>query len=171
MLVAGAGTGGTITGIARKLKERCPNVKVSLHLLIHPLLTYCLTWSICVSHMVCWSHLVLSHLVCVSPGSFSLRSWSHLVHPCVSPGLSPIFLFTWFCLTRSASPGLSLGPSVSHWLLSVCLTWSVSHLGHIQSVNGVHCFATVSGLNNISLKRCSTGLEIIIYNINSTRPY
>ncbi|XP_030642085.1 cystathionine beta-synthase b [Chanos chanos] len=28
MLVAGAGTGGTITGIARKLKEKCPNVKV-----------------------------------------------------------------------------------------------------------------------------------------------
>uniref|UniRef100_A0A3B3Z9L8 Cystathionine beta-synthase n=1 Tax=Periophthalmus magnuspinnatus TaxID=409849 RepID=A0A3B3Z9L8_9GOBI len=28
MLVAGAGTGGTITGIARKLKERCPNVKI-----------------------------------------------------------------------------------------------------------------------------------------------
>lgn len=30
MLVAGAGTGGTITGIARKLKEKCPNIKVSL---------------------------------------------------------------------------------------------------------------------------------------------
>lgn len=30
MLVAGAGTGGTITGIARKLKEKCPNVKVSV---------------------------------------------------------------------------------------------------------------------------------------------
>lgn len=29
MLVAGAGTGGTLTGVARKLKERCPNVKVS----------------------------------------------------------------------------------------------------------------------------------------------
>ncbi|KAI1885328.1 hypothetical protein AGOR_G00219010 [Albula goreensis] len=28
MLVAGAGTGGTITGIARKLKERCPNIKI-----------------------------------------------------------------------------------------------------------------------------------------------
>lgn len=28
MLVAGAGTGGTITGIARKLKEKCPNIKV-----------------------------------------------------------------------------------------------------------------------------------------------
>jgi cystathionine beta-synthase len=28
MLVAGAGTGGTITGIATKLKERCPNVKI-----------------------------------------------------------------------------------------------------------------------------------------------
>ncbi|KAM4562055.1 cystathionine beta-synthase b [Fundulus diaphanus] len=28
MLVAGAGTGGTLTGIARKLKEKCPNVKI-----------------------------------------------------------------------------------------------------------------------------------------------
>ncbi|KAM4602075.1 cystathionine beta-synthase-like [Polymixia lowei] len=28
MLVAGAGTGGTITGIARKLKEQCPNIKI-----------------------------------------------------------------------------------------------------------------------------------------------
>ncbi|KAJ8396407.1 hypothetical protein AAFF_G00019840 [Aldrovandia affinis] len=28
MLVAGAGTGGTITGIARKLKETCPNIKI-----------------------------------------------------------------------------------------------------------------------------------------------
>ncbi|XP_048874011.1 cystathionine beta-synthase b [Brienomyrus brachyistius] len=28
MLVAGAGTGGTITGVARKLKERCPNIKI-----------------------------------------------------------------------------------------------------------------------------------------------
>uniref|UniRef100_A0A7N8XRM3 Cystathionine beta-synthase n=1 Tax=Mastacembelus armatus TaxID=205130 RepID=A0A7N8XRM3_9TELE len=28
MLVAGAGTGGTLTGLARKLKERCPNVKI-----------------------------------------------------------------------------------------------------------------------------------------------
>lgn len=29
MLVAGAGTGGTITGVARKLKEKCPNIKVN----------------------------------------------------------------------------------------------------------------------------------------------
>lgn len=29
MLVAGAGTGGTITGISRKLKEKCPGCKVS----------------------------------------------------------------------------------------------------------------------------------------------
>ncbi|KAL6484365.1 hypothetical protein MHYP_G00064100 [Metynnis hypsauchen] len=28
MLVAGVGTGGTITGVARKLKEKCPNVKI-----------------------------------------------------------------------------------------------------------------------------------------------
>jgi len=28
MIVAGAGTGGTITGIARKIKEKCPNCKV-----------------------------------------------------------------------------------------------------------------------------------------------
>lgn len=33
MLVAGAGTGGTITGIARKLKEKCPNVKVNANTL------------------------------------------------------------------------------------------------------------------------------------------
>lgn len=31
MLVAGAGTGGTITGIARKLKEKCPNIKVNAY--------------------------------------------------------------------------------------------------------------------------------------------
>lgn len=29
MLVASAGTGGTITGVARKLKEKCPGCKVS----------------------------------------------------------------------------------------------------------------------------------------------
>lgn len=29
MLVAGVGTGGTITGIARKLKEKCPDIIVS----------------------------------------------------------------------------------------------------------------------------------------------
>ncbi|XP_047671124.1 cystathionine beta-synthase-like protein [Tachysurus fulvidraco] len=28
MLVAGAGTGGTITGVARKLKEKCPNIQI-----------------------------------------------------------------------------------------------------------------------------------------------
>ena len=28
MVVMGAGTGGTITGIARKLKEKIPNIKV-----------------------------------------------------------------------------------------------------------------------------------------------
>ena len=30
MLVAGAGTGGTISGIAKKIKEKCPNVKVCI---------------------------------------------------------------------------------------------------------------------------------------------
>ena len=30
MLVAGAGTGGTISGLGRKIKEKCPNCKVSL---------------------------------------------------------------------------------------------------------------------------------------------
>ena len=28
MVVCGAGTGGTMTGVARKIKERCPNCKV-----------------------------------------------------------------------------------------------------------------------------------------------
>ena len=28
MIVVGAGTGGTVTGIARKLKEKIPNIKV-----------------------------------------------------------------------------------------------------------------------------------------------
>ena len=30
MVVVGAGTGGTMTGIARKFKERCPNCKVGI---------------------------------------------------------------------------------------------------------------------------------------------
>jgi len=30
MLVSGTGTGGTLTGIARKVKERCPSCKVNL---------------------------------------------------------------------------------------------------------------------------------------------
>ena len=30
MLVCGAGTGGTLTGIARKIKERCPSCKVNM---------------------------------------------------------------------------------------------------------------------------------------------
>jgi len=33
MVVAGAGTGGTIAGIGRKLKPLLPNVKVSIELL------------------------------------------------------------------------------------------------------------------------------------------
>jgi cystathionine beta-synthase len=28
VFIAGAGTGGTITGVARKLKEKCPNVQI-----------------------------------------------------------------------------------------------------------------------------------------------
>ena len=32
MIVCGAGTGGTITGIARKIKERCPDAKVQIGL-------------------------------------------------------------------------------------------------------------------------------------------
>jgi cystathionine beta-synthase len=34
MLVAGAGTGGTITGCAMKLKEKCPNIKVRCKLFL-----------------------------------------------------------------------------------------------------------------------------------------
>jgi len=30
MLVSGAGTGGTISGLARKIKEKCPSCKVSM---------------------------------------------------------------------------------------------------------------------------------------------
>lgn len=30
MIVLGAGTGGTLTGVARKIKERCPDCKVSV---------------------------------------------------------------------------------------------------------------------------------------------
>lgn len=30
MIVMGAGTGGTITGIGRKIKEKCPNCKVGI---------------------------------------------------------------------------------------------------------------------------------------------
>lgn len=29
MVVIGSGTGGTVTGVARKLKEKCPECKVS----------------------------------------------------------------------------------------------------------------------------------------------
>lgn len=35
MLVAGAGTGGTLTGVARKLKEKCPNIKARNTLYCH----------------------------------------------------------------------------------------------------------------------------------------
>lgn len=40
MLVAGAGTGGTITGVARKLKEKCPNIKVNAKTLMNVELKY-----------------------------------------------------------------------------------------------------------------------------------
>ncbi|KAG7215785.1 hypothetical protein INR49_021908 [Caranx melampygus] len=49
MLVVGAGTGGTVTGIARKLKERCPNVKAGDTLLsLRTYLTGALFTHICV---------------------------------------------------------------------------------------------------------------------------
>ena len=35
MVVVGAGTGGTMTGIARKVKERCPNCKVREMFFLH----------------------------------------------------------------------------------------------------------------------------------------
>lgn len=35
VLIAGAGTGGTVSGIGRKLKERIPNVKVRFILKIY----------------------------------------------------------------------------------------------------------------------------------------
>lgn len=33
MFVAGAGTGGTLSGTARRLKEKCPNIKV-IHFIV-----------------------------------------------------------------------------------------------------------------------------------------
>lgn len=33
MLVAGAGTGGTITGLGKKLREKCPDIKVMIQAL------------------------------------------------------------------------------------------------------------------------------------------
>ena len=33
MVVLGAGTGGTLTGIARKIKQKCPKCKVSIFVL------------------------------------------------------------------------------------------------------------------------------------------
>ncbi len=32
--------------------------------------------------------------------------------------------------------------------------------GHVQAHTGAQCFATVSGLNDVSWKRCATGFEI-----------
>ena len=44
MVVVGAGTGGTMTGIARKVKERCPNCKVRLDTNLN---TLCMIWKDC----------------------------------------------------------------------------------------------------------------------------
>ena len=46
MVVGGAGTGGTIAGIGRKLKEVLPSVKVSLNLLLG---TGTIHWLLCVT--------------------------------------------------------------------------------------------------------------------------
>lgn len=48
MLVAGAGTGGTISGIARKLKEKCPNVKVRQKF----------GWAVCTDYAMCNGGLI-----------------------------------------------------------------------------------------------------------------
>jgi cysteine synthase len=38
MLVAGAGTGGTLSGVAMKIKQHCPNCKVTApNLVVHKL--------------------------------------------------------------------------------------------------------------------------------------
>lgn len=55
MLVAGAGTGGTITGIARKLKEKCPDIKVRLRLLHE--LRYHKLQSVCFLQFLNWMYL------------------------------------------------------------------------------------------------------------------
>ena len=35
MIVCGAGTGGTVSGISRKIKETCPECKVDQYLMIY----------------------------------------------------------------------------------------------------------------------------------------
>ena len=40
MVVMGAGTGGTLTGIARKVKEQCPNCKVICHITLKKTFKY-----------------------------------------------------------------------------------------------------------------------------------
>jgi len=51
MFVAGAGTGGTLTGVAMKIKERCPDCKVAclpftLVAIVQPFFKYRMTQSI-----------------------------------------------------------------------------------------------------------------------------
>ena len=41
MIVAGAGTGGTLSGLARRLKEKCPGIKVILKFNYFNLIKYC----------------------------------------------------------------------------------------------------------------------------------
>ena len=42
MVVVGAGTGGTVCGIGRKMKDKLPNVKVRVQAEQHPLPVYSL---------------------------------------------------------------------------------------------------------------------------------
>lgn len=77
MLVAGAGTGGTLTGVARKLKERCPNVKARSTSCFNPFLylytqTSLSVYTISEDACMCLTTVVCFQIVAVDPEGSSL---------------------------------------------------------------------------------------------------